>query len=95
MIDVRAAATAEMILAFLQGEIDSLAWIDRYTKALALIRADRSQLIDRGDPTDPQQNADRRGVLGAVPRTDPSRPWPAVGAAISSEQSQLATCYSG
>jgi hypothetical protein len=57
MIDVRAATTAEMILAFLQGEIDSLAWIDRYTKALALIRADRSQLIDRGDPTNPQQNA--------------------------------------
>jgi hypothetical protein len=66
MNSVRGASADEIVLAFLQGEVDSPAWIGRYTSALALVGADRAQIIDRGDITDAQQNADRRSVLAAV-----------------------------
>jgi hypothetical protein len=66
MIEVREATADEMVLTFLRGEIDSPAWIGRYTSGLGFIRADRAKLIDHGDLTDAQQNANRRAVLGAV-----------------------------
>jgi hypothetical protein len=66
MNGVRAAAADEIVLAFLQGEVDSAAWIGRYTSALAIVGVDKAELIDRGDITDAQQNADRRSVLAAV-----------------------------
>lgn len=66
MIEVRAATVDEMILAFLQADIETLdpdrkKW---YADALGARRADRSTLIHRGDVHDPRQNADRRFVLG-------------------------------
>jgi hypothetical protein len=66
MKDIRAATADEMILSFVQGEIDSPRWKIHYDNALALLRADRAKLVDRGDITDAQQNADRRRVLSAV-----------------------------
>jgi hypothetical protein len=66
MIEVRAATVDEMILAFLQADIETPAE-DRkelYGNALAVL--DKSALIDRGDLTDPQQNNARRRILGEV-----------------------------
>jgi hypothetical protein len=54
-----------MVLAFLQGEIDSPTNRgDMTARGLAHIRANRSQLIDHADLTNPQQNYNRCWVLG-------------------------------
>ncbi len=55
-----------MVLAFLQADIETLDPDRRkwYAAALVKIGADRATLIHRGDVHDPQQNADRRFVLG-------------------------------
>jgi hypothetical protein len=66
MIDLRAATADEMILAFLQGEVDSPSWKQHYVNALEYLRTDRLSLIDHGELSNPQQNAARRFVLGSV-----------------------------
>jgi len=66
MIDLRPATADEMVLAFLQGDIETLDPDRRqlFAAALRIRGADKDTLIHRGDLHDPQQNADRRFVLG-------------------------------
>jgi hypothetical protein len=65
MIEKRQVTVDEMILAFLQADVetptDRREWYDRY-----LAGVDRAALIHRGDAHDQQQNDVRRCVLGAV-----------------------------
>jgi hypothetical protein len=67
MIEVRPATTDEMILAFLQGDIDTRTdRASKYAAALASLDVDRATLIDRGDVNDAQGNNRRRWLLDAV-----------------------------
>ena len=67
MIELRPATPDEMVLAFLQAEINTPTERgEHYAAALAQIGAARGPLIDRGDLTDSRQNDDRRSVLGVV-----------------------------
>lgn len=68
MIDVRPATVDEMILAFLQADIET-SDLDRrrlYAAALAAVGADKATLIHMGDLHDSQQNDNRRSVLSSV-----------------------------
>jgi hypothetical protein len=65
MINMRSARVDEVILAFLQAEIDSPTMRGSIvTAGLAHIRADRGQLVDRADLSNPQQNYVRQWLLG-------------------------------
>lgn len=66
MVEVRPATADEMILAFLQADIETTDPARRkwFADALTARAADRTALIHRGDPRDPQQNAHRRYVIG-------------------------------
>jgi hypothetical protein len=68
MIEVRPATIDEVILAFLQADIDTGTHRGRdYAAALARIGiTDRAPLIDRGDVNDAQGNDLRRSLLDAV-----------------------------
>lgn len=66
MKELRHATEDEMVLAFLQADIESrdpvrLKW---YAEALVARGADKATLVQRGDVRNTQQNADRRFVLG-------------------------------
>jgi hypothetical protein len=65
MIDVRDATLDEIILAWLQAEVDGPYTKDLYTPALAQLRTDRASLIDNSDLDNAQQCADRSLVLRA------------------------------
>jgi hypothetical protein len=66
MVELRPATADEMILAFLQADIETLDPDRRkwFADALTARAADRVTLIHRGNVHDPQQNSDRRFVLG-------------------------------
>ncbi len=64
MIDKGPATADEMVLAFLQAEIESPTIRGNLiADAVIRINADRTQLIDRGDLKDRQQNNARRWIL--------------------------------
>jgi hypothetical protein len=60
------ASVDEMVLCFLQAEINSPCGREQYIKALQERGLDRSSLIDNADLNDAQANCDREVVLGAV-----------------------------
>ena len=64
MVEVRPATADEMILAFLQGDIETPAEDRRKLYAAALGAADKAMLIEHGNLMDPQQNGARRRILG-------------------------------
>jgi hypothetical protein len=64
MIEIRQATVYEMVLAFLQAEVDSPT--ERglfFANGLTVLRADRATLIDHGNPNDLHQNALRAALL--------------------------------
>lgn len=66
MIEVRPATADEMILAFLQADIETPAEDRKELYDNALAALDKATLIDRGNPINPEQNGARRRILGAV-----------------------------
>jgi hypothetical protein len=66
MIEVGPATADEMVLAFLQAEIDSPRFGGFYRDSLASMGVDRKSLIDNALPNDCDQNRIRAGLLGAV-----------------------------
>jgi hypothetical protein len=65
MDDFGPATEHEMVLAFLQAEVDAPRWRDRYAWALQQIGATRA-LVDRPDLTSDAENAKRIAILGGV-----------------------------
>jgi hypothetical protein len=65
MIERGSTTADEMVLAFLQAEVDSPRYRDYYALALTKIGATRATLIDNADLQDARQNAARSVILGA------------------------------
>jgi hypothetical protein len=57
---------AQVVLAFLRGQINSSRWGGHYRAYLQHHRLSRRQLIDRADITDPAQNSERMKLLRAA-----------------------------
>jgi hypothetical protein len=66
MVELRQAEESEVVLAFLQAEIDSPRWAKYYPVALAESGVNRTELIDRADLKDEAANGVRRALLGRV-----------------------------
>ena len=64
MLKLRQAEESEVVLAFLQAEVDSPRWAKYYSGALAEYGANRSELIDHADLKDKAANGVRRALLG-------------------------------
>jgi hypothetical protein len=66
MIELGAASEDDVVLAFLQAEIDSPKWGRHYRAAMQARGLERASLISAPDLSDAQANRDRMSLLGDV-----------------------------